>query len=111
MSTIIDIPGGRIRGSRDNPTVRVDVILDNVAMARAVGSLCWPFNSTQHGTLRCRKREPSTPSMALQWPPPTAKPPKSVSASFAGSLEQMAFACSFMNRFNPLGTVEIVPVA
>ncbi|MCC5960271.1 MAG: hypothetical protein JJU08_13130, partial [Rhodobacteraceae bacterium] len=27
-------------------------------------SLCWPFHSTQHGTLRCRKREPSTPSMA-----------------------------------------------
>ncbi|NJM81452.1 MAG: IS5 family transposase [Tabrizicola sp.] len=31
------------------------------------GSLRWPFHSTQHGTLRCRKREPSTPSMAHQW--------------------------------------------
>jgi hypothetical protein len=28
------------------------------------GSLSWPFHCTQHGTLRCRKREPSTPSMA-----------------------------------------------
>jgi hypothetical protein len=39
---------------------------------------------------------------------PTARPPKSTSASFAGSLERMAFACSFMNRFNALGTAEIV---
>ena len=43
--------------------------------------------------------------------PQTAKPPKSTSASFAGSLEHMAFACSFINRFNALGTTEIVRVA
>jgi len=41
----------------------------------------------------------------------TAKLPKSTSASFAGSLERMAFACSLMNRFSALGTAEIVRVA
>ena len=32
------------------------------------GSLSWPFHCTQHGTLRCRKREPSTPSVAFTGP-------------------------------------------
>ena len=41
----------------------------------------------------------------------TARPPKSRSASFAGSLEPVAFACSVINRFNALGTAEIVRMA
>ena len=42
---------------------------------------------------------------------PTARPPKSTSASFAGSLEPMAFARSVMHRFNAFGTAEIQRVA
>ena len=52
----------------------------------------------------------SSASASLQ-DTPTAKPPKSRSASFAGSLEPMAFACSVMNRFNALGTADIIRVA
>ena len=39
---------------------------------------------------------------------PTSRLLKSRSASFAGFLEPMAFACSVMNRFSALGTAEIV---
>jgi hypothetical protein len=58
---------------------------------------------------RCAVSRPS--ASASPQGTPTARPPKSTSASFAGSLEHMAFACSFMNRFNALGTAEIVRVA
>lgn len=37
----------------------------------------------------------------------TVRQPKSRSASFAGSLEPVAFTCSVMNRFDATGAAEI----
>ncbi|MEI4231660.1 hypothetical protein, partial [Roseovarius sp. D22-M7] len=64
-------------------------------MAPFVGRI----HSTQHGTLRCRKREPSTPSMAFQWLTPDCQ------------TAEIHIRIALMNRFSALGTAEIVRVA